>query len=515
MSASRNLEERAKACLANFEVKIDSLVTREKESFKEFCQSQINKVKNNTSFEDSGIPDFDSSSVVNSTVIPQTQLPDLDPPGVPVSPVFPIQVYVPPPVLLARLATLKTPTTNPERPIIVPVRRSHRKFRETNKFAYSPSHIKSYKPRKRKRTMSLERVRCNLNDEFEAEEEVNLSLEAEIEAIANCDVITTPTSPRSPIPVAVVQPRVASPFPVGHGEPDLFDLMTPVDAYDSPAAPTATPVPLDEVSLYGEVEADADLADLDDDYVGIEQTAQLYEEAQLIDEVGLGMEQLSDNDEEVERINRFLEDTNSEVDLNLDTPSTGMTSVPTSCPSLSEVDLTCNEDYEPNFGGVRFEDDDETASTEDGSNNNDDSNPDASESAASTSVASTSTSSAPPPPYQPPGTFRCHQCGAINNVTPATAAATWTSPPPPYASPASPAQPADAPPAYELPAHNDDGENLNDLFSGSDQEINMIGMQPSSSNFNRMQPPDDYSQQEQIPFRDLLGPADDSDDEDK
>ena len=92
----------------------------------------------------------------------------------------------------------------------------------------------------------MERIRCNLDDEFEAEEASSLSLEAE------ADLIQTPTSPRSPIPVAVVQPRIASPFPVGYGEPDLLDLMQPIDPFDLPAPPTATPVPLDEVSLYGE-----------------------------------------------------------------------------------------------------------------------------------------------------------------------------------------------------------------------------------------------------------------------
>ena len=59
MSLSRNLEERAAACLAKFEDKIDSLVSKEKASFKEFCQSEISKVKtNNNSLEDYGIPQW-------------------------------------------------------------------------------------------------------------------------------------------------------------------------------------------------------------------------------------------------------------------------------------------------------------------------------------------------------------------------------------------------------------------------------------------------------------------------
>ena len=538
MSASRNLEERAAACLAKFEDKIDSLVNKEKASFRNFCQSEISKLKtNNTSLEDSGIPDFDSSSVVNSTVLPPP--PDLLPPGTPSTPVFPLQIYVPPPPIVARLATLsrlRSPITSPQRPVIVPVRRSHRKFRETNKFTYSPSHIKSYKPRKRKRTMSLEKVRCNLEDEFEAENVNNLSLEAEVAQMPTPS-INTPTSPRSPIPIAVIQPRIASPFPVGEGEPDLFDLLVPNDLFDVPQPPSATPVPLDEISLYGEVEADDnnDLGSLNSDYVGLEEMAQLY------DQVGLGMQPLSDNDDEVARINAMLDDDRpisslSEININLDTPSTGMTSLETSVASLSEVDLTCNEEYDPNFGQVRFDDGAAAmASTPD--NNNDETS--YSQSTAA-SMLSGSTASAPPP-YLPMGAFRCHQCGAINNLatTTTTTTTTWASPPPPYsaysqspqgAPAAAAAAPVDAPVQADVlpaaaPAANEPvvpqpvaaavDVDLNELFSGSDQEINMIGMLPAGPNYNQMQPPENYGHQEQVPFRDLLGPADFSDEEDK
>ena len=367
----------------------------------DFCQSEISKLRtNNNSLEDSGIPDFDSSSVINSTVIPPP--PDLLPPGTPGTPVFPLQIYVPPPPIIARLATLsrlRSPITSPQRPVIVPVRRSHRKFRETNKFTYSPSHIKSYKPRKRKRTMSLEKVRCNLEDE----NVINLSSEAEVAQMPTPS-INTPTSPRSPIPIAIVQPRIASPFPVGEGEPDLFDLLVPNDLFDVPQPPSATPVLLDEISLYGEVEADDnDLGDLNSGYVGLDEMAQLY------DQVGLGMQPLSDNDDEVARINAMLDDDRpisslSEININLDTPSTGMTSLESSMASLSEVDLTCKEEYDPNFGQVRFDDGAAAvASTPD--NNNDESS--YSQSTAA-SMLSGSTASAPPP-YQPMGAYRLRE----------------------------------------------------------------------------------------------------------
>ena len=520
MSINRNLEERAAAFVANFEEKVDSLVSREKASFKQFCQSEFNKLKGNTSssFEDSGVPDFDSSSVVNSTVIPQP--PDLQPRPQ----VYPIQIYVPPPPLLARLAKIDTPTVSTPRPVIVPVRRSGRKFRETNKFTYSPSHIKVQKSRKRRRTMSLERVRCNLDEEFEAEEVVDLSLEA-----ANDDLLQTPTSPRSPIPVAIVRPRMASPFPVGHGEPDLLDFMEPIDPFDVPAAPTATPVPLDEVSLYGEVEADSEAANLDEDrdYVGLEQTAQLY------DELGLGMEQLSENDEEVERINALLDDERplsslSEININLDSPSTDVTSVTTSCASLSEVDLTCNEDYDPNFG-VRFEDGVAMGSPtsdndNDGPNNNDNSNM----TADSASMMATPPSVSDPPPYQPRGAYRCHQCGALNNIAATTSS--WISPPPPYeALPEPQPQPQPQPvtqtqiqiQVVEGAAAAPVGDGVDgppgedDLFYGGDQVVNVVGMQPDGQDYTAARPPigDDYGQREMVPLRDLIGPADDEEEE--
>ena len=515
MSAQRSMEERAAAFVANFEEKVDSLVNREKASFKQFCQSEFNKLKENnttSSFEDSGVPDFDCSSVVNSTVLPQP--PELHSQAQ----FYPLQVYVPPPPILARLLKVESPKVSPPRPVIVPVRRSGRKSRETNKFTYSPSHIKVQKSRKRKRTMSMERIRCNLDDEFEAEEAGNLSLEAD------ADLIQTPTSPRSPIPVAVVQPRIASPFPVGYGEPDLLDLMQPIDPFDLPAPPTATPVPLDEVSLYGEVEADAEadeINDEDQDYVGLEQTAQLY------DELGLGMQPLSDNDEEVERINAFLDDERplsslTDFSINLDSTSTGLTSVSTSCASMSELDLTCNENYEPDYGQVRFEDGEVEVCTPASDDNNDESNM----TADSTSVMATPSSGAPPP-YQQMGAYRCHQCGALNNI----ATSSWISPPPPYEAHAQPAPPAvpqfedDAPvpnpggavaPGHVPPvvpaaaAAAVEAGNLDDFYSGPGQEINFIGMQPDGRNYNSAQPPndDDYGQREQIPFRDLLGPAD-------
>ena len=526
MSSSRNLEERAAACLAKFEDKIDSLVSKEKASFKEFCQSEISKVKtNNNSLEDSGIPDFDCSSVVNSTVIPPP--PDLLPPGTPGTPVFPLQIYVPPPPILARLATLsrQSPRSSPPRPVIVPVRRSHRKFRETNKFTYSPSHIKSYKPRKRKRTMSLEKVRCNLEEEFEAENAGNLSLEAEVERMPTPSV-NSPSSPRSPIPVAIVQPRMASPFPVGEGEPDLLDHLVPIDPFDVPQPPTATPVPLDEMSLYGDAEADdGGLGDLNSGYVGLEEMANLY------DELGMGMQPLSDNDEEVARINALLDDDRpqsslSEININLDTPSTDLTSLASSQASLSEIDLTCNENYDPYFGQVRF--DDGAAAVASTPDNYDDSS-DASPAAASASASMASgTMASAPPPYQSMGTYRCHQCGALNNIT----TTTWTSPPPPYASYSESPQPSATPAPVDSPVQADfapaaapvvdapvvaaaDDLDLNQLFSGSDQEINMIGMLPAGPNYNQMQPPENYGQREQVPFRDLLGPADFSDEEDK
>ena len=372
--------------------------------------------------------------------------------------------------------------------------------------------------------MSQEKVRCNLEDEFEAEV-VDLSLEAEIEPLPNLS-INTPTSPRSPIPIAVVQPRIASPFPVGEGEPDLLDLMVPIDPYDLPQPPTATPVPLDEISLYGEVEADNDdLGDLNADYVGLEQMAQLY------DEVGIGRQPLSDNDEEVARINAFLDDERplrslSEININLDTPSTGMTSLESSQASLSEVDLTCNEEYGPNYGQVRFEDG-AAAMASTPENNND-----ASTASASTSMMSGSVASAPTP-YQPMGAYRCHHCGALNNI----ATASWSSPPPPYASPqaaqvapvapviapepveVAAAAPADAPvvdaPAIPQPIPDAADIELNQLFSGSDEQLNMIGMLPAGPNYNQMQPPENYGHHEQVPFRDLLGPADFSEEEDK
>lgn len=383
--------------------------------------------------------------------------------------------------------------------------------------------------------MSLERVRCNLNDEFEAEEAVNLSLNAEIEAVAPCDLndgpddgpIVTPTAPRSPMPVAVVRPRISSPFPVGYAEPDLLDLMEPVDPFDAPPPPTATPVSLDEVSLFGEVAADGDLENLNDGYVGLEQAAQLYEDAQLYNEVGLGMEQVSDNDEEVARINEFLDEGRplsslSQININIDTPSTEVTSV-SSYPSLSEVDLTCNEEYEPNFGQVHFED--EAAASVSGAettdNNNDSPNDDSQLASASASMTSASTSSAPPP-YQPRGSFRCHQCGALNNV----ATTSWASPPPPYASPATPTDDAHVPavadepvgPVVAVPAADDDGGvALNDLFSGSDERINIVGLQPGGPDFDlaAAAPPQSYDQVDRVPFRELLGPADTSDEEDK
>ena len=494
----------------------------------DFCQSEISKLRtNNNSLEDSGIPDFDSSSVINSTVIPPP--PDLLPPGTPGTPVFPLQIYVPPPPIIARLATLsrlRSPITSPQRPVIVPVRRSHRKFRETNKFTYSPSHIKSYKPRKRKRTMSLEKVRCNLEEEFEAENAGNLSLEAEVERMPTPSV-NSPSSPRSPIPVAIVQPRMASPFPVGEGEPDLLDLMVPIDPFDVPQPPTATPVPLDEMSLYGEVEADdGGLGDLNSGYVGLEEMANLY------DELGMGMQPLSDNDEEVARINALLDDDRplsslSEININLDTPSTDMTSLASSQASLSEVDLTCNENYDPYFGQVRFDDGAAAVASTPDDNYDDSSDVSLAAASASASMASGTTASAPPP-YQSMGTYRCHQCGALNNIT----TTTWTSPPPPYASYSESPQPSAAPAPVDSPAQADfapaaapavdapvvaaaDDLDLNQLFSGSDQEINMIGMLPAGPNYNQMQPPENYGQREQVPFRDLLGPADISDEEDK
>ena len=361
--------------------------------------------------------------------------------------------------------------------------------------------------------MSLEKVRCNLNDEFEAEEAINLSLEAEIVAAQHVNAsdgpIVTPSPPCSPIPVAVVQPRVASPFPVGNAEPDLLDLMEPVDPFDVPAPPTATPVPLDEVSLYGEVSADGDLADLDDGYVGLEQTARLY------DEVGLGMEQLSENDEEVARINAFLDEDRpvsslSELHINLDTPSTGVTSV-TSYASLSEVDLTCNEEYEPNYGQVHFEDE----ASASGNNNESQSHSDTSASMTSASMSSA------PPPYQPMGSYRCHQCGALNNV----ATTSWVSPPPPYAAVEAPATPTGeehppvepeepAEPLAAVPAAADDVD-LNELFGGDDVPLNLRGNLPGVPDYSTAQPPQDYGQVEPVPFRDLMGPADTSDEEDK
>ena len=525
MSANRNIEERAAAYYANFEEKVDMLVNQEKASFKQFCQSEFNKLReSSTSFEDSGIPDFDSSSVVNSTVIPPP--PDLHPR----SQVYPLQIYVPPPPILAKLLKIESQKVSPPRPIIVPVRRSGRKSREINKFTYSPSHIKVQKSRKRRRTMSLEKVRCNLDDEFEAEEAANLSLEAE------ADLIQTPTSPRSPIPVAIVQPRVVSPFPVGYGEPDLLDLMEPVDPFDLPAPPTATPVPLDEISLYGEVDADNEAAEYDDydgdqDYVGLEQTAQLY------NEVGLGMQPLSENDEEVERINAFLDDERplsslSEMNINLDTPSTGLTSLSTSCASMSSIDLTCNESYDPHFGQVRFEDG-AAANSVASDNNNDESNM----TADSTSVLATPPSSGPPPPYQPMGAYRCQHCGALNNI----AAASWISPPPPYEAQPQPqveddavvpnlevpvvhgltvvpepaAEPAAGPePVAVLPVGPAGAAVVEaDLFAGPEQVINFVGMQPDGQDYSSVQPPIDdvYSPREQVPFRDLLGPADGDD----
>ena len=45
MSTSRNLEEKAAACYAKFEEKVDSLVNKEKASFKEFCQSETTVLK--------------------------------------------------------------------------------------------------------------------------------------------------------------------------------------------------------------------------------------------------------------------------------------------------------------------------------------------------------------------------------------------------------------------------------------------------------------------------------------
>ena len=114
MSANRNIEERAAAYYANFEEKVDLLVNQEKASFKQFCQSEFNKLKESTtssSFEDSGIPDFDSSSVVNSTVIPPP--PDLHPR----SQVYPLQIYVPPPPILARLLKIESQKVSPPRPI--------------------------------------------------------------------------------------------------------------------------------------------------------------------------------------------------------------------------------------------------------------------------------------------------------------------------------------------------------------------------------------------------------------
>ena len=520
MSANRNIEERAAAYYANFEEKVDLLVTQEKASFKQFCQSEFNKLRESrasSSFEDSGIPDFDNSSVVNSTVIPPP--PDLHPR----SEVYPLQIYVPPPPILARLLKIENQKVSPPRSIIVPVRRSGRKSRETNKFTYSPSHIKVQKARKRRRTMSLEKVRCNLDDEFEAEEAANLSLEAEAE------LIQTPTSPRSPIPVAIVRPRVASPFPVGYGEPDLLDLMEPIDALELPAPPTATPVHLDEISLYGEVEADAEAAEYDDrDYVGLEQTAQLYEE------LGLGMQPLSDNDEEVERINAFLEDERppsslSEMNINLDTPSTGMTSISTSCASMSSIDLTCNESYDPHFGQVRFEDG-AVASSPVSDNNNDESNMTSNMTADSMSVVATPSSSEPPPPYQPMGAYRCQHCGELNNI----ATASWISPPPPYEAQPQPhpepqvednaadngpavahglavvPEPVAVPPVSPAGAAAVEA----DLFAGPEPVINFVGMQPGGRDYSAVQPPIDdvYDHLDRVPFRDLLGPADEDSD---
>ena len=70
-------------------------------------------------------------------------------------------------------------------------------------------------------------------------------------------------------------------------------------------------------------------------------------------------------------------------------------------------------------------------------------------------------------------------------------------------------------PVVPQPIAAADDVDLNQLFSGSDQELNMIGMLPAGPNYNQMQPPENYGQREQVPFRDLLGPADISDEEDK
>ena len=197
---------------------------------------------------------------------------------------------------------------------------------------------------------------------------------------------------------------------------------------------------------------------------------------------------------------------------------------------MSSIDLTCNESYDPYFGQVRFEDDAAVNSTA-SDNNNDESNM----TADSTSVMATPSSSEPPPPYQPMGAYRCHHCGALNNI----AAASLISPPPPYEAqpqpqveedavpvvavvpeptvipePATPEPAADPEPVAEPPvgpAGADVAEA--DLFAGPEQVINFVGMQPDGQNYTSVQPPidDDYGHREQVPFRDLLGPADDDD----
>ena len=74
-------------------------------------------------------------------------------------------------------------------------------------------------------------------------------------------------------------------------------------------------------------------------------------------------------------------------------------------------------------------------------------------------------------------------------------------------------EPVVVPPVGPAGAAVAEAELLNDVFSGPEQVINFVGMQPDGQNYSSVQPPnnDDYGQLEQVPFRDLLGPADDED----
>ena len=124
--------------------------------------------------------------------------------------------------------------------------------------------------------------------------------------------------------------------------------------------------------------------------------------------------------------------------------------------------------------------------------------------------------------------YRCHQCGALNNIGSTTSS--WISPPPPYEALPEP-QPQPQPVTQTqiqievvegaavaaAPVSDDvDGPpGVNDLFYGGDQMVNVVGMQPDGQNYTTARPPigDDYGQREEVPFRDLIGPADDEDEE--